>query len=90
MIDKNARLRIPDGVEWTDTGGEIVLLDINRSLFFGLNEVSSHVWRCIAEGLSINATIQQMLQEYEIDEDTLQTDIAQLIDMLLDKKLVSA
>ena len=89
MVDANDCFGISDGVEWTDTAGEIIILDIGRSLFYGVNEVSAEIWRGIAAGLCVDAIVEGLSQEFEVDLEVLQGDTKTFIERLLTKGLIT-
>ena len=38
------------GVAWRETGGEIVVLDVERSVYYGLNASAAELWKRLATG----------------------------------------
>lgn len=38
------------GVAWRETGGEIVILDVTGSVYFGLNARGAQLWKRLATG----------------------------------------
>ena len=68
--------------------GETVLLDLKSERYFGLDETGTRVWRLLIELGRPEAVIQQMMHEFEVDEDTLRTDVAELLCLLIDGGLL--
>lgn len=67
---------------------ETVLLDLQSSQYFGLNEVGSRVWALLAEGHDLMAVRDRLLDEYDVTAAVLEPDLAALIDDLVDAGLV--
>ncbi|MBO6700904.1 MAG: PqqD family protein [Pseudomonadales bacterium] len=69
--------------------GETVILDLASEEYFSLNEVGTRVWQLIQEPMSLNSLRSQLLEEFDVDESTLESDLAELIDVLTREGLVS-
>lgn len=53
-----------------------------------INEISAFVWNAIQEGNDFEAVLERILSEYEIDRNTAEKDLKQLIGQLVDLHLV--
>ncbi len=70
-------------------GDETVVLDLATGTYFGLDSVGTRVWQMISEGMTIGEICEEMLEEFEVSLETLQRDVIQLADKLLEQKLIS-
>jgi len=77
----------PD-VVFRDLEGEAVILDLSSGTYFGLNEVGTRVWRLVDEGHSTSRIVEIVSSEYEADRDTIERDVARLIDDLHSRRLI--
>ncbi|KAA3623860.1 MAG: PqqD family protein [Proteobacteria bacterium] len=68
-------VRIPADVLCQEVEGEAVLLDLASGRYFGLNEVGTRFWRLATQHQEVGAIFRCMLEEYEVDEDTLARDL---------------
>jgi hypothetical protein len=68
--------------------GESVLLNLTSDSYFGLDQVGTDMWRHLAAESSIQAAYEKLLEEYEVDPDTLRTDLAAFVEKLVEHKLV--
>jgi hypothetical protein len=59
-----------------------VLLDLVSEQYIGLNPIATRIWQLLGECGDTEHTIVQMLQEYEVDEETLRGDMAEFIEQL--------
>ncbi|MEK7435723.1 MAG: PqqD family protein [Pseudomonadota bacterium] len=84
------RLAVSDEVVLRDLAGEAILLDMNTNTYFGLNPVGTRVWHLLAEQQSTETIIPLLLQEFEVEERQLRTDLEKLVQQLLEKKLLIA
>lgn len=70
-----------------EIGEEIIIFNPNNDEFFELNAIGSYVWNNI-ENYSFEKMIENVIQEYDINESIVTEDIMNLIDELLSKKLI--
>jgi len=79
---------IPDQVVAREVGGETVILDLNRGMYCGLNDVGARYWKLLATGVAVESAIQTMYDEYDVELSILEADILDLTDELVSKGLV--
>lgn len=68
--------------------GESVLLDMSSEKYFGLNETGTVFINGIKEGLRIDALLSKIRSEFKVEQSVLESDIIELINILVSKKLV--
>ncbi len=69
--------------------GEAVMLDLGSERYFGLDEVGARVWQLLDEHHDVETVVAQMLAEYDVEEEQLRSDLAELIDNLAEAGLVT-
>ena len=79
---------VPEGVLIREVAGEAVLLNLNNEQYYGLNAVGLRMWQVLTAGRNIEQTIEELLQEYDVDRATLEGDILQLLEELAGQGLV--
>jgi hypothetical protein len=69
-----------------------VLLHTEHEVYFGLNAVGSRVWELLAPGCTeLDELCARLAIVYpEVDPSVLRTDVAELVDQLLESKLLVA
>jgi hypothetical protein len=77
----------PD-VIFRTVGAESILLNLDGGLYYGLDEVGTRVWTLLAD-LSGEEVCQRLVQEFEVTIDQARTDVAALIDQLLERGLLA-
>lgn len=87
-MDTNRTFTIPSGVMARAVGSEIVLLDLDSGTYFGLDTVGSRLWQLFEQGKSIAEACDVLINEYEVDYETLLNDAQALAEDLLAKKLM--
>lgn len=79
---------IPPQVLARRVGEEIVILNIESGVYFGLDSVGARIWELLAEGNSLTRVCATMEQEFEVDRETLEADIRKLVQDLTDQGLI--
>jgi hypothetical protein len=81
-------IEVPDDVIFKKVGDEIVLLDLQSGIYYGLDAVGSQLWLLLDETRDVEAAIERMLIEYDVDRETLTVDCDLLLRELEGKGLV--
>lgn len=84
-----ARVNISDHVLFQEIEGECVLLNMASEQYFGLDDVGTRVWQLLVEDGDPAKALTQLRQVYDVDEATLRTDLAQLLEKMNSQGLVS-
>ena len=79
-----------DGVIAKMVGSEMVLLDYDRGIYYGLNPVGARMWQLMAEGATMEQIVEVLAGEYEVAAATLAGDLDALLRDLEAKELVQA
>ena len=77
-----------EGVIAKMVGSEMVLLDYDRGIYYGLNGVGARVWQLLAGGATRDEVIARLTDEYDVARATLEADVAALLRDLQAKELV--
>lgn len=72
------RLEIPSGVVSRDLDGEVVILNLDSSTYFGLDPVGSRMWSLIQEHGSLSQVFEILQKEYAVEAERLRTDLLAL------------
>jgi hypothetical protein len=72
----------------SELGGESVLLNLRTESYFGLDEVGTAFWAALSQGPTISAAAHRLLDEFEVDEDTIRRDLSSFLDSLVNHGLV--
>lgn len=83
------KVKISEQVLSQEVSGETVLLDLQSEFYFGLDKTGTRIWELLQSGVSIQDLIGKMLDEFEVDRETLEADVNALLGKLLEAGLVS-
>jgi hypothetical protein len=82
------RLATPSHVLTRRLDDELVLLNLDNECYFGLDEVSTRIWDVLSSSPSIEAGIERLLAEFEVEPQRLRADVEAFLSQLLDSGLV--
>ena len=89
-LNKEQTFRIPEEVLFQEVSGETVLLDLASESYFGLDSVGTRIWALLKEDKSVGQVLDALLEEYEVDRQTLESDLEELLGNLLAAGLIQA
>src|ERR1035438_4000788 len=81
------RIEIPDTVVSRELDGEVVILNLESSIYFGLDPVGSRMWNLVQEHGSLKAVFDLLQQEFDVEPARLEGDLLQLTDRFCERGL---
>ena len=87
-IENNQVFTVSKDVLFQEVSGETVLLDLASEQYFGLDEVGTRVWQLLKEGQSLDAMLEVLLEEYEVERERLEADVRALLESLIEAGLI--
>jgi len=88
-IPLSSSIAVSSEVLCQEVHGETVLLDLQSESYFGLDEVGTRVWQLLQENPKIEAVVDTLLEEYDVDEQQLRDDLNELLSKLAEKSLIT-
>ncbi len=73
----------------TDLDGEVVILDTNKGVYYGLDAVGASIWGLIQQPNTLREVRDAILQEYDVDTAVCERDLMALVANLASNSLVS-
>jgi hypothetical protein len=81
-------VRISDQVVFKPVGDELVLLDFQSGMYYGLDPVAVRIWQLIAAHQPLGAIVETLLAEYDVTREALEKDVDALLEDLQRRGLV--
>ena len=72
----------------TEIGGESVLLNLKTESYYGLDEVGTSMWTAPTAGGAIADPHAALMDEFEVDAETLQRDLLELVEKLVAQAVI--
>jgi hypothetical protein len=88
MIELSNRLRRKDKVISHQIEGKEILLRLDSGEYYALDEVGRRIWELCDGTRSVGEVVATVSEEYDAPEDTIRADAVELLQNLLDEKLV--
>jgi hypothetical protein len=74
---------------FNEIDGEVVMLSIENSEYYGMDKIGSHIWELLEHPLSFKELVNHLISEYEISKENCTSDTLNFINKLLDKNLLT-
>ena len=84
----NDVLRVPDDVATRKLGDETILLNLQTGTYFGLDVVGSRFLELLERDGRIAVALHTMLEEFDVQPETLEGDILRLSEEMCSKGLL--
>ena len=82
-------MRISPDVLFQEIEGETVLLDPGVERYYALDDVGTRFWQLLNEHGDVDVVVAAMLREFDVDEQTLRSDLDALLASLREAGLVA-
>jgi len=77
------KYKVKANVVSTQMQNEIVLMDVQRGVYFSLNETGAFLWdKLSGEGADINELCHSLQDAFEVDPEVCRQDISQLLSQM--------
>ncbi|MEG2017876.1 MAG: lasso peptide biosynthesis PqqD family chaperone [Clostridium sp.] len=69
-------------IDATDLDGEVVMMNMEKGQYFMMNEVGSRIWELIEEPIKVDAVVNKLLQEFEVEKEECEKTVIEFINEL--------
>lgn len=87
-LSLSSRVKVSDDTLFQELSGETVLLELSRGVYYGLDEVGTRIWHLLAEGRSLEETVDVLVEEYDVDRARGAADVLRLVGELEECRLL--
>lgn len=77
-----------ESVVAAELDNEMVLLNVETGLYFGLDELGTRIWSLLSAEMNEEAIVDHILAEYDVDRLQVEVDVREFVDHLEAKGLV--
>ena len=88
QINLETRLRRSENILFSEIDQDKVMIDIQRGAYFGLNPVAGEIWNLLETVHTPAELVRALLNTYEVDETTCQTETMGVLQGMVRLKLV--
>ena len=83
-----SHVAINPSVIYRELAGEVVLLNLQSGVYYGLDAVGSRVWQLLMQSRGVDDVCATLLDEYDVSAEAVRADVQRLIGELSEKGLV--
>jgi hypothetical protein len=77
-LSLNDSVVIDDKAVFRELDGEMVILNLDTGIYFGLDEVGTRMWMLLREHASLSQVVESLIAEYDAPRNALESDLLQL------------
>ncbi len=88
QITPQSIIRRNKNLLFNEIDGEVVMLSIENSEYYGMDKIGSRIWELIESPVSVNELIDKLLEEYDVTRDQCTHDTTGFLEQLAEKKLI--
>lgn len=89
MTSSTIKFRVSNNQVSSNLSGSTVILNHRDGFYYELNEVGTAIWEQLKlNGTTIGELKKLILNEFDVDEQTVESDINKILSELLNEKLV--
>ena len=87
-IDLNTVIQRDPSQLYSEIDGEVVMLNVKKESYFGLNKIGSKIWSEISDPCEISTLIDTLRQEYDVSAETCFNDIKPFIEEMVKANVI--
>jgi hypothetical protein len=90
VVSLASRARIPNGIVFQNLQDELVLLNLNTGVYFGLDRVGARIWQLIQthQDTPLRQVLDKLTGEYKVRQDRCAGDLLNLVARLEENRLL--
>jgi hypothetical protein len=82
------RVNVPPDVMARSVGDEIVILDLAKGTYFGLDPVGAKIWQLLTDRKTLREICDLIVVEYDVGPEVFERDLLHLLEELVAQGLV--
>ena len=67
---------------------ELVMMSLEKGIYYGLDAIGSHIWEGIAQPVSVQDLCRRLMNHFEVDQAQCQTDVLAFLNELLNEEMI--
>jgi Coenzyme PQQ synthesis protein D (PqqD) len=72
----------------TTLAGEVVILDVDKGVYFGLADVGTLIWSLLQTPRRVSEIVDRIVGEYDVPREVAEADVRALLADLADRDLI--
>ena len=88
LIADDATPVVADQMLSADLDGEVVMINLSKGVYYGLEGVGSRVWELVQERRTLREMREEILTEYDVEPKRLEQDLQAVLGKMVDQGLI--
>ncbi len=88
-ITPDTILQRKPGMLFNEIDGEVVMLSIENSEYYGMDKVGSRIWQLLENPMSFKDLVAKLMEEYEVTEEQCRQETLDFVKKMTEKKLLN-
>jgi hypothetical protein len=88
MINLNTQFVRVKSLIWTQSEGEVVIMDITTGKYYGLNPVSSDIFLRCSNEISVKDLISALMESYTVERSACEKETLDMLNVFLKKGII--
>jgi coenzyme PQQ synthesis protein D (PqqD) len=89
VISDTTTLVAARDVMTADFAADVVLLNLQDGVYYGVEEVGARVWSLVQAPIALRAILDAIAVEFDVDHDRCARDVRAFVQQLVDRGLVA-
>ena len=77
-----------ESVAWRQVGDDVVVLDIERTAYLGVNRTGAVIWLALSSGATHQELVSLVMKRFRVDQDRATQDVEAFVDDLFARGLL--
>jgi hypothetical protein len=88
MFDATTIVKRSDRQVACNLNGEVALLDLDKGLYFGLQDVGAHIWNALQEPRPVDEIISTVLSHFDVAPEVCRDDVVKFLASLQEAGMI--
>ncbi len=88
-ITPDTMLQRKPGMLFNEIDGEVVMLSIENSEYYGMDKVGSRIWQLLENPMPFKELVNRLMDEYEVTEEKCRQETLDFVKKMTEKKLLN-
>lgn len=89
-MDLSTNLTRSEKIVFTQLDDTIVMMDVEEGHYYELDPIATCIWKLIAEGSTVGAICDALVEQYEVDPQECRQDTLEFLERAAERGLVLA
>lgn len=88
MVPMTGRINVSRDALSRELDGEVLVLDLRSSLYFGMTGTAARIWQIVETGATRDTVVETLAEEYGGSRDVIGADVDSFLSELLERGLL--